>query len=402
MNHNRNFDKNTIKTKYISVLFLIFICLSIFSYQSNFVVNSNDNVIWDISNPYVSQNFTEIAFIASSSKNINNPYLIVKNLTMGVTNSYHLCRNCFIYLDVQSILFYNQTSFLFLISTGNGQSEYLYNMATKTLTTFGSGYTPFYINSTLYLGVFSSEINNNNSQLFLQNPINSHIITVEFNNLKVNETFNRITFNSELTKVVIANGDKMYFYTIKDNIAQLFYTSKIHFLNTPSYNLIQFHFLPWGDPSVVYYSDYNSTYTQLNSFNFSSQKENVITKMNKGLFINSINTKLQVFTTQYPNQLYSLEKSITHLLLASNYQVVVWNNLYTKALATNSDKIILFTFDYQTQKINNEQVLFLSITTNDKLVLNIVESFNLISTGVLFVAIIIISKIENVWDLDYL
>ena len=67
MNHNRNFDKNAIKTKNAIFCLLIFICFSIFSIQSINIVSNSGNAFSTYSKPFISSDFSQVAYVAYSS-----------------------------------------------------------------------------------------------------------------------------------------------------------------------------------------------------------------------------------------------------------------------------------------------------------------------------------------------
>ena len=162
------------------------------------------------------------------------------------------------------------------------------------------------------------------------------------------------------------------------------------------------HFLPWINSSIINFYLRNYTYTQLKSFNYSSQSFNVISDINTSLTITKMNNFQNEFVTERPVQLYSFKNSHLDLLLNTTYDTSIWDDSFSRAIGFNFDSVILFDYDSNTNTMISNRILFKSMTRDTKQLLNLINYFNLISTIVSFIAIIVVSKLEHVWDLDYL
>ena len=132
MNHNRKFDKNSIKTKYVTFCLLIFIFFSAFSYQSVNIVSASANGFSTYSKPYISPDFSKVAYVAySNTANNPTPYLVITKLLNGKTMTYKLCikDSCISFFENFNLDFYNEST-VFIKTSVLGYRAFFYNTLT--------------------------------------------------------------------------------------------------------------------------------------------------------------------------------------------------------------------------------------------------------------------------------
>ena len=398
MNHNREFDKKALKTKYAIFSLLIFILFSLFSYQSVAVVSSSSNSIFVGSTPYVSPDYSEVAYVSSlGSEYQNNPYyLVVTNLVTGKSASYKIClpidiiNTCLSAYHQFSVYKYNESTFIIKVATYN-PDYYLYNTLTKEIfgpTIFNQF---FYIGNSTHEGYLSGYLNQSVLN-FIDLATGLHS-TINIPGLRYSGV-NSYILSPDLTKLAIfsedLNGTVKYilnFYDIYNSNAILVNSTKIANVPPPI-------FLPWIDNSVVYFTGYNSSLTYLDSFNFTSSVFKTNFVIPKYVHISNVDTNYSSYITDYPVQIYSLKNN--ELLSKTSFDQGIWDSSLTKAICWNYNEIKLVNFNPTTNTVTTRKTIDATLDSSVIQILNIIEYSNFICTGILIVAVIVLSKKEGV------
>ena len=410
MNHNRNFDKRAIKTKYAVFCCLIFFCFSIFSYQSVIVVNSSGNFNYT-SEPFVSSDFSDVAYIASPN-GVGTAYLVVTNLLNVNSASYKLCNAnyCLTGSNTYSIYYFNKSTFLIQIwEYPNNIYYYFYNTITQELQDVTTkifqnlSTNLFYIGNSIYAG--DLEENYYNQTVFnFQDLTTDGQSTITLPNIQLNTAINQVNsfiVSPDFTKLAVYNGSQINFYELYNSQAILINSTINHKFYSLAFELNNINFLPWTDSSVVYFSNFNSATTYLDSFNYSSSGFKINLELFYPISISNVNTNYSYYITNNPVQIFSLKNN--KLITKTSFDQGIWNVPLTKSICWNyNSEIKVVNFNPTTNSFTIGKTVDASLDSTVIQILNIIEYSNFICTLVLIVAIIVLLKKEKLIDLDYL
>ena len=174
-------DPEIDKTKLFSFIFLILICMGLFSYETNMIVQQNTYQIENNSTT-TSSDFSKISYLVVKN---NKPYLVIRNLQN--INNYSIyslsnlpCRstsnlyNCD-YInprpDTYVLKYYDKQNTIFIIPTDLSVTNFFaFNLTSKSLTDYYDwvNCNPDVIQSTILYGCLVSN-NNGSSLMFYEN-----------------------------------------------------------------------------------------------------------------------------------------------------------------------------------------------------------------------------------------
>ena len=357
------------KTKFSCLALIIFICFSIFTYQPyNITQNSNYYIS---SNAIVSQDFTEVAYGISSNINLSVSYLVVTNLTTKIPSFYNLL--------FQSLMgFYNDS---IIIYEAGSEGLNSFNLLTGKVNPY-SNYPVFYINSNSKFKIATVQPpdfnTTGNATLFLGDylePLNHTYELISLSNFTTRVGGVQLDISPDLSKVVLINRDYFYFYTINGLNSTFLKSLEVPLFQYSDY----FNFVPWSDPSVLYFSDSNSSLTELYSFNFTSLNFQEVANVNRFISIAAVNEKLSLFVTTGPVEIYSYKNSQAYLEQTTEYGRCVWDNNINRSILSDANKIIISNFDAKTNQIHQDQILYVAPSTDE---INILLSIYNINLGI--------------------
>lgn len=388
----KSFEKTLFKTRYTALILIIFVCFTIFSNQPTFILNNYEYTV--DSNVIFSPDLSEIAYGVMSS----TPTLYGQNLTHYLIITNLISKNSSIYpLGFESLIEFYNNSIIYQGSFSVG----LFNLLTKKSSMIYSTYPydPFYIKSGVIgtLNLPYSGDPTNTTELFIGDYIH-HIYQdipltnfVNRDNKYINLDHPQWDISPDESKLVVVTGDYFNFYTLNKTASSLKKSFEVPILP----NSINFNFIPWSDPSVFYFYNSNSTYTQLYSFNYTSLAFQKIVSVNKSIQITNINDKLSFFVTGFPVEIYSFTNHNLELLQNTSYRGSVWDSKSVNPIFYDFNKIVQFSFDIKSNSIHESQILYSSPLQSDFNFLDLIYNIDLVIDLILFIYLIILIRREN-------
>lgn len=142
-------------------------------------------------------------------------------------------------------------------------------------------------------------------------------------------------------------------------------------------------------------------YTFLSSFNYRTGEIKNIFNIPKDIYLTNYNSNDSLLTTQRPFQIYSLKSSSPHLLVNSSFSEGISDLSISKSLCWNYNEMVVENFNPTTNTITITKTIDAPIDNSVIQILTLIEYGNFICTFVLIVAVLIISKKEGLWSIDF-